>query len=94
MKTTIKLLVVLALALATFSQHSSASAGGVFKFKGKGASASFSSADPSGCVVTDVFVAAGEANLSEPSRPRKRVPRGCPVYFPIRLLYGYTTACC
>lgn len=66
MKTTIKLLVVLALALAAFSQHSSASAGGVFKFRGEGASAIFSSVDTSGCVWTDVYVNADEGIFQSP----------------------------
>lgn len=66
MKTTIRLLVMLALALATFSQHSSASAGGVFKFRGEGASAVFSSVDGSGCIWTDVYVNADEGISQSP----------------------------
>jgi len=58
MRTTIKLLAVLALVLATFSQHSSASAGGNFKFRGDTADAFFSSFD--GCIATDVGVFASD----------------------------------
>jgi len=72
MKTTIKLLAVLALVLATFSQHSFASAGGVFKAKGKGASAFFSSVDPSGCVYTDVLVVGNEGFFQSPPGPGNR----------------------
>lgn len=63
MKTIIKLLAVFALMVATFSHNTSASAGGgggTFKFKGQSASAYFSSADPSGCIYTDVSVYASE----------------------------------
>lgn len=67
MKTTIKLLVVLALAFATFSQHTTASAGDIFKFKGQGAQAYFSSTD--GCVTTDVFVFANDGKFQSPPGP-------------------------
>lgn len=68
MKTTIKLLAVIALMLATFSQHSTASAASVFKFRGESVSAFFSSID--GCVETNVFVSATEGNFqSSPGRP-------------------------
>ena len=66
MKTTIKLLAVLALALTTFSQHATASAGNVFHFKGHGADAFFSSIDPSGCIFTDVFVQGNEQTFRNP----------------------------
>ena len=70
MRTTIKLLVVLALALATFSQTTTASAGSVFHFKGQGADAFFSTTDPSGCIFTDVFVFASEEVFQNPPGPR------------------------
>jgi hypothetical protein len=58
MKTTIKVLVMLALVLAMFSQSSNVSAADVYKFKGYSAAAFFSDTDPSGCIVTggSVFV--------------------------------------
>jgi hypothetical protein len=67
MKTTIRLLVVLALALATFSQYSSASAGDNFKFSGNFADAGFSTAD--GCVVTNVGVFANKGKFQSPPGP-------------------------
>lgn len=66
MKTTIKLLSVLALALATFMQHSTASAADSFKFRGKGVEAYFSSTDPSGCIVTQVYIFANEGIFQSP----------------------------
>jgi hypothetical protein len=66
MKTTIKLLTVLALVLATFMQHSTASAAEIFKFRGKGVEAFFSSADPSGCIVTEVYAFANEGVFQSP----------------------------
>src|SRR5687767_4550908 len=67
MKTSIKLLVVLALTLTTFLQHSTASAGEVFKFKGRGVDAFFTSTQ--GCVVTDVFLSATESTTHNPPGP-------------------------
>jgi hypothetical protein len=67
MKTTIKLLVMLALALATFSQHSSASAGDNLKFSGNFADAGFSMVD--GCVVTNVGVFANKGKFQSPPGP-------------------------
>jgi hypothetical protein len=64
MRTTIKLLAVLALALTTFMQHSTASAATVFKFRGETASAFFSSTD--GCIATDVFISATEGVSQNP----------------------------
>ena len=63
MKTTIKLLAVLALMMASLSQHTSASAGGgqAFNFKGPSALASFS--NTSGCIVTNVFVIASDSRV-------------------------------
>jgi hypothetical protein len=79
MKTTIKLLAVIALVLVAFGQHSTASAGGgaggIDYFKSKGANALFSSTDPSGCIVTDVFVFAGEEVFQSPPGPRSAAPR-------------------
>ena len=66
MKTTIKLLVLLALVAGVFSQPSAVSAGGVFKFRGEGASAIFSSVDGSGCIWTDVYVNADEGIFQNP----------------------------
>ena len=68
MKTTVKLLVVLALALATFSQHSSASAGDNFKFSGRNADAFFFSTDG---VCTDTFVGvfANQGKFQSPPGP-------------------------
>lgn len=59
MKSTIKLLTILALAFATFGQHSTASALEMFKFRGLGANASFSTVD--GCIQTNVDVFTAEA---------------------------------
>jgi len=58
MKTTGKVLIMLALVVAVFSQSSNVSAADVYKFKGYSAAAFFSETDPSGCVVTggSVFV--------------------------------------
>ena len=58
MKTTGKVLIMLALIVAVFSQSSSVSAADVYKFKGYSAAAFFSETDPSGCIVTggSVFV--------------------------------------
>jgi hypothetical protein len=64
MKTTIKILIILALALATFGQHSSASAGSNYKFRGDTADAYFSSFD--GCVYTDVYVFASDGISQSP----------------------------
>ena len=63
MKTTIKLLTVIALALAIVGQHTTASAGGggAFNFRGPSVLAAFSSTDPAGCIVTDVSVIASDA---------------------------------
>jgi len=74
MKTTIKLLAVLALMLATFSQHMTASAGGGggdgdYQFRGRSADAFFSSTDPSGCIFTDVGVFASEGVLHSQPGP-------------------------
>lgn len=74
MKTTIKLLAVLALALATFSQPTSASAGGGggdggYNFRGRSADAFFSSTDPSGCIFTDVGIFASEGVLHSQPGP-------------------------
>ena len=66
MKTTIKVLVVLALALATFTQHSTASAGSKLRFSGDTARASFTSVDPSGCITTDVLVFANDTLSQSP----------------------------
>ena len=67
MKTTIKLLTVVALALAIFGQHTTASAGGggAFNFRGPSILASFSNNDPSGCIVTDVTVIASDAMVQD-----------------------------
>jgi hypothetical protein len=66
MKTTSKLLAILALALSTLGQNSAASAANVFHFKGNGADAFFSSVDSSGCVYTDVFVQGNEQTFRNP----------------------------
>lgn len=65
MKTTIKLLAVLALALATSGQHSAAQAGGGLGFKFKGPSLVASFLNISGCISTDVFVIASEAMVQD-----------------------------
>jgi len=69
MKTIIKLFAVLALAVATFSQHTTASAGDVFRQSGNDAIALFSSLDPSGCITTDVTVAASDIFNHNPPGP-------------------------
>lgn len=71
MKTTIKLLAVLALVVTAFSQHTTASAGGgqAFSFKGPSALATFSSIGPSGCIVTDVFVIASDGVFRDAPGP-------------------------
>ncbi|HLA05801.1 MAG TPA: hypothetical protein VJ022_00030 [Anaerolineales bacterium] len=71
MKTTIKMLTILALALAVFGQHTTAGAGGggEGKFKGQSADAFFSSIDPSGCIYTGVGVFAGEQVYQNPPGP-------------------------
>jgi len=68
MKTTIKLMVVLALALATFSQHTIASAGDNFKFSGRFADAFFYSTDGV-CVETFVSVFANKGKFQSPPGP-------------------------
>ena len=74
MKTTIKLLAVFILAVATLGQPTAASTGGgsAFRFKGLSANAFFSSADPSGCIYTDVSVFASEQIIS--SQPGMGTP--------------------
>lgn len=73
MKTTIKLMVILALLVVTFGQHTAASAGGggggSYKFKGRSADAFFSSTDSSGCIITDVGVFASRGVLQSPPGP-------------------------
>src|SRR5688500_16628085 len=72
MRTTIKLLTVLALALATFGQYTAASAATNFKYTGKAAFAYFYGFDPSGCIRTEVYVFAGEDVFQDV--PGKRTP--------------------
>jgi hypothetical protein len=68
MKTTMKLLAVVALLLGMFGQASSAAAAEVFRFKGRSASAFFNSIDPSGCFVTSATVGGVEETLRRPPR--------------------------
>jgi hypothetical protein len=72
MKTTIKLLTILALALAVFGQHTAASAGGGTNnghSKDLGSDAYFQSTDPSGCIVTDIRVFATQHYFQSPPGP-------------------------
>lgn len=72
MKTMTRILVILVLALAVFSRAAPASAGGgggTGKFRGESANAFFSSADSSGCVITDVGVFASEGVYQSPPGP-------------------------
>ena len=72
MKTTFQLLSVLILALATFGQPITAKSGGggAFKFKGLSTDTFFSSADPTGCINTDVSMFASEQIVkTQPSGP-------------------------
>ena len=69
MKSTIKLLVVIALMVAGFSQYTTASAGSIFKFRGQSADAFFSSVDPSGCTFTDVGAFPSEGVSQSPPGP-------------------------
>jgi hypothetical protein len=65
MKTTIKLLTVLALVLVTFGQHTTASAdGGVVSF-GKGPLATAQFGTSSGCINSAVFVAAADRKIKQ-----------------------------
>ena len=78
MKTTIKLLATLAFVLAIFSPQTAANAGGgpgFYNFKARGGHAHFSNTDPSGCIVTDVFVFAAEEVLKTPHGPADASPR-------------------
>lgn len=63
MKAAYRILAIFVLYLATISQHTTASAVEMFKFKGLGANASFSSVDPSGCILTNVYVFTAEAMI-------------------------------
>lgn len=62
MKTTIQLFSILILALAALGQNTIAKTGGggAFKFKGQSTESFFSSADPTGCINTDVSMFASE----------------------------------
>ena len=71
MKTTLKLIAVLILVVTTFGQptHASTGGGSAFRLKGLSGNAFFSSADPSGCIYTDVSVFATEQIVSaQPGR--------------------------
>ncbi len=61
MKTTVKLLTVLAVLLAMFSLPASAGAGNVYQFKGKTIYAEFFNSDETGCIYTEGFVSASES---------------------------------
>ena len=77
MKTTIKLLTVLALALVVFGQHTIASAGGGTNnghFRDLGSNAYFYSVDPSGCVTTEVYLFASQHYFQSPSAPSSEGP--------------------
>jgi len=65
----IKLLAALALLVATFSQHTIALADDNFHSRGQSSTAFFSSTDPSGCIVTNVFVFASEEGFRSPPEP-------------------------
>jgi hypothetical protein len=65
----IKLLAALALVLAAFSQHRTALADDIFHSRGQSATAFFSTMDPSGCIVTNVFVFASEEGFRSPPKP-------------------------
>ncbi len=67
MKTTIKLLAVIALVLTPFAHPSNASAGGKYRFKGDTADAYYFSFD--GCVYTDVYVFTTEGKIQSPPGP-------------------------
>lgn len=69
MKTTIKLLTVLALAVLTFGQHSTVSADGAEVFHGKGPSAFAQFSSDSGCIHTAVFVFAADRRVRAASGP-------------------------
>jgi hypothetical protein len=56
MKFRIKQIIAFVLVLVMFSQPTGVSAAEIFHFKGRSADAIFSSTDPSGCIVTDVFL--------------------------------------
>jgi hypothetical protein len=69
MRSILKLLAVLALLMGTFSQHTNALADEIFHSRGQSAWAFFSTTDPSGCVVTNVFVFASEEGFRSPPEP-------------------------
>jgi hypothetical protein len=69
MKTTIKLLTVLALVLVTFGLHSTASADGAQVFHGKGPSAFAQFSSSSGCIQNAVFVFAADRQVRTASGP-------------------------
>jgi hypothetical protein len=69
MRSMIKLLAVFTLVVATFSRHTTALANDIFHSRGQRASAFFSSMDPSGCIVTNVFVIASEEGFRNPPTP-------------------------
>jgi hypothetical protein len=69
MKTTIKLLTVLALALVTFGQHPTASADGAQVFYAKGPSTFAQFSIDSGCIHTAVFVFATDRRVRNASGP-------------------------
>ncbi len=74
MRTTIKLLTVLALALATFSQQITASAGDIWKVERWSADAYLVTTDPSGCISTSVSVYVEDfvEGSSGPGNPKSR----------------------
>src|SRR5215207_9569570 len=69
MKTTIKLLTVLALVLVTFGQHSTVSADGAEVVHAKGPSAFAQFSTSSGCIQNAVFVFATDRRVQTASGP-------------------------
>ena len=77
MKTTIRLVALIAFILAAFSQPAVARAGGGARnghFKDLGADAYFVSTDPSGCIVTEVLVFATQHYFQSPPGKGMREP--------------------
>jgi hypothetical protein len=64
MKSTSKILAILALMLAMFSLPESADAGNVYKFKGRTIHAEFYNVDETGCIFTNAYISASE-NMSQ-----------------------------
>ena len=77
MKTTIRLVALIAFILTAFGQPTGARAGGGTSnghFKDLGADAYFVSTDPSGCIVTEVRVFASHHYFQSPPGPGSRKP--------------------